>query len=143
MKHILGFVAYSAEWSLVMSSANDDWEDLRLSTFCGAPFGTRCFGGFKIKLSGSRSSCFLVEWASRLQGPQSTSSTKAGVEACSQSNGARQRLFGRVPFEARVLRLMLCASQWFESHQQCLDIFASTLKRVSGYLHNIQSRCTR
>ena len=30
--HILGFAAHSAEWSLIMKSAHDDWEDLRLST---------------------------------------------------------------------------------------------------------------
>ena len=42
--HILGFVAHSAEWSLIMKSAGDEWEELRLSTFCDASFGTRCFG---------------------------------------------------------------------------------------------------
>ena len=58
-----------------MKSADDDWEELRLSTFCDAPFGTRCFGGYKVKLTGSRGSSFLIESASGLQGPQSTSST--------------------------------------------------------------------
>ena len=31
----------------------------------------------KVKLTGSRGSSFLIEWASRLQGPQSTSSTES------------------------------------------------------------------
>ena len=41
------FVAHSAEWSLVVKSADDDWEELPLTTFCDAAFGTRCFRGFK------------------------------------------------------------------------------------------------
>ena len=77
IKHILGFVAHSAEWSLIMKSADDDWEELRLSTFCDASFGTRCFGGYKVNLTGPRGSSFLIEWAGRLQGPQSTSSTES------------------------------------------------------------------
>ena len=77
IRHILGFVAYSSGWSLIMKSADDDWEELRLSTFCDASFGTRCFGGYKVKLTGSRGSSFLIEWASRLQGPQSTSLTES------------------------------------------------------------------
>ena len=60
-----------------MKSADDDWEELTLSTFCDASFGTRCFEGYKVKLTGSRGSFFLIEWASRLQGPQSTSSTES------------------------------------------------------------------
>ena len=32
IRHILGFVAHTAEWSLIMKSADDDWEELRLST---------------------------------------------------------------------------------------------------------------
>ena len=62
IKHILGFVADTAEWSLIMKSADDDWEELRLSTFCDASFGTRCFGGYKVKLTGSRGSYFLIKW---------------------------------------------------------------------------------
>ena len=58
-------------------SADDDWEELRIITFCDASFGTRCFGGYKVKPTGSRGSSFLIEWASRLQGPQSTSSTES------------------------------------------------------------------
>ena len=77
IRHILGFVACPSGWSLIMKSADDDWEELRLSTFCDASFGTRCFGGYKVKLTGSRGSSFLIEWASRLQGPQSTSSTES------------------------------------------------------------------
>ena len=76
VRHILGFVAHTPEWSLIMKSADDEAE-LRLSTFCDASFGTRCFGGYKVKLTGSRDSSFLIEWASRLQGPQSTSSTES------------------------------------------------------------------
>ena len=75
IRHILRFVAHTAKWSL--KSAVDDWEELRLSTFCDESFGTRCFGGYKVKLTGSRGSSFLIEWASRLQGPQSTSSTES------------------------------------------------------------------
>ena len=30
IRHIHGFVAYSAAWSLIMKSAGDDWEELRL-----------------------------------------------------------------------------------------------------------------
>ena len=60
-----------------MKSVDDDWEELRLSTFCGTSFGTRRFGGYKVKLTGSRGSSFLIEWASRLQGPQCTSSTES------------------------------------------------------------------
>ena len=44
IRHILGFVAHSAEWSFILKSAEEDWEELRLSTFCDASFGTRCFG---------------------------------------------------------------------------------------------------
>ena len=62
---------------LFEKNADDGWEELRLSTFCDASFGTRCFGGYKVKLTGSRGSSFLIEWASRLQGPQSTSSTES------------------------------------------------------------------
>ena len=55
-----------------MKSADDDWEELRLSTFCDASFGTRCFGGYKVKLTGSRGSSFLIKWASqsRLNGDE-------------------------------------------------------------------------
>ena len=60
-----------------MSSADDGCEELRLSTFCDALFGTRCFGEYIVKFSESRGSSFLIEWASRLQGPQSTSSTES------------------------------------------------------------------
>ena len=58
---------------LIMKSADDDWEELRLNTFCDASFGTRCFGRHKVKLTGLRSSPFLIEWANRLQGPESES----------------------------------------------------------------------
>ena len=68
IRHILGFVAHSAEWSLIVKSADDDWEELSLNTFCNASLGTRCFGGYKVKLTASRGSSFLIEWASRLQG---------------------------------------------------------------------------
>ena len=61
IRHILGVVAHTAEWSLIMKSAGDDWEELRLSTSCDAPFGTRFFGGYKVKLTGSRGSSFLIE----------------------------------------------------------------------------------
>ena len=60
-----------------MKSADDDWEELRLSTFWDASFGTRCFRGYKVKLTGSRGSSILIEWAGRPQGPQSTSSTES------------------------------------------------------------------
>ena len=43
-----------------MESVHDDWEDLRISTFCDASFSNRCVSGFKIKLSGSKSSSFLI-----------------------------------------------------------------------------------
>ena len=79
--HILGCVAHSAEWCLIMKSADDDWEEPRISTFCNASFGTRCFGGYKVKLTGTRGSSILIEWASRLQGPQSMSSTECVKEA--------------------------------------------------------------
>ena len=39
------FFAHSAEWSLIMKGADADWEELRLSTFCDASSGTRCFEG--------------------------------------------------------------------------------------------------
>ena len=55
---------FSDLWSLIMKSVDDDWEELRLSTFCDASFGTR-----------------WVEWASRPQGPQSTSSTELETSA--------------------------------------------------------------
>ena len=77
IRHMLGFVARTAEWSLILKSADDDWEALRLSTFCDASFSTRCFGGYQVKLTGSRGNSFLIEWASCLQGPQSTSSTES------------------------------------------------------------------
>ena len=44
VRHILGFVAHSAAWSFILKSAEDDWEELRLNTFCDASFGTRCLG---------------------------------------------------------------------------------------------------
>ena len=37
-RHILGFVAHSAARSLIMKSADDDWEELMLSTFCDASY---------------------------------------------------------------------------------------------------------
>ena len=33
IRHILGFVAHTAEWSVIMKSADDNWEELRLGTF--------------------------------------------------------------------------------------------------------------
>ena len=77
-----------------MKSADDDWEELRLSTFCDASFGTRCFGGYKVKLTGSRGSSFLIEWASRLQVPQSTISTESGSIECGRAARAMLRVKG-------------------------------------------------
>ena len=54
---------------------------LKLSTFCDASFGTRCFGGDKVKLTGSRSSYFLIDWASR---PAKTSELP---QQCFESTG--------------------------------------------------------
>ena len=65
----LSFLFARLARSLIMESADDDREELRLSTFCDASFGTRCSGGYKVKLTESRGSFFLIEWASRLQGP--------------------------------------------------------------------------
>ena len=55
---LVRFVTCWCEWgskghqahsrSLIMKSADDDWEVLRLSTFCDASFGARCFGGYKV-----------------------------------------------------------------------------------------------
>ena len=56
IRHNLGCVDHSAVWSLIMRSADDVWEELRHNTFCDASFGTRCFGGHKVKLTGSRGS---------------------------------------------------------------------------------------
>ena len=52
------------------------WENVGLALACDASLGTRCFGGDEVNLTGSRGSSFLIEWASRLQGPQSTNSTE-------------------------------------------------------------------
>ena len=106
MRHILGFVAHSAEWALIMKSADDDWEELRLSTFCDASFGTRCFGGYKVKLTGSRGSSFLIEWASRLQGPQSTSSTQS--ESIEWRRAAKEMLCVKGALDACRLKPVLC-----------------------------------
>ena len=58
-------------------SADDDWEELKLSTFCDVSSVTRCFGGYNVKLIGSTGGSCLIEWANRLQGPQSASSTES------------------------------------------------------------------
>ena len=42
-----------------MKSADDDWEELTLSTFCDASFCTRCFGRYKVKLTGIKRQFFL------------------------------------------------------------------------------------
>ena len=90
-----------------MKRADDDWEDFRLSNFSDASFGTRRLGRFKIKLSGSRGSFSLIEWASRLQRPQSQNSSEA--EAIARGRAAKATLrvkgvFGCVPNEARVVQ---------------------------------------
>ena len=66
---------------------------------------------------------------------------------CKKILGRRTgKRLGPLRFEARVLRwlwtMMLCGSQQLEAHQQDLDIFVSTLTRVSSSLDSIQSRCT-
>ena len=95
IRYILGFVAHSADWSLIVKSGNDDWEEeLRLSTFCDASFGTRCFGGYKVKLTEPRGSPFLIEWASRWEVPQSTSSTESGLIEWRQAAKAMLRVKG-------------------------------------------------
>ena len=139
-----GFVARFAEWSLVMKSAGDDWEDLRLSSFCCASLGTRCFGGCKIKLAGSRSNSFLTELACLLQGPLSTSSAKAEAIECRRAARATLRFKSiwdacrLVPVrcngyvDKNALRLAVVV----EAHQLSLDIFVSTLKCVSCSLHS-------
>ena len=48
----------------------------RANVACDASLGTRCFGGDEVNLTGSRGNSFLIEWASRLQGPDSTNSTE-------------------------------------------------------------------
>ena len=58
-------------------SADDDWEELKLSTFCDVSSVTRCFGGYNVKLIGSTGGSCLIEWANRLQGPQSAISTES------------------------------------------------------------------
>ena len=62
-----------------MKSVDDDWEELRVSTFSDGVVRDEVFRRiqYKVKLTGSRGSSFLIEWASRLQGPQSTSSTES------------------------------------------------------------------
>ena len=89
-----------------MKSADDDWEELRLSTFCDASFGTRVHvsegtkvkldvsEGTKVKLAGSRGSSFLIEWASLLQGPQFNSFRINRVGMASHGDAARQRMTG-------------------------------------------------
>ena len=86
-----GFVARFAEWSLVMKSAGDDWADLRHSSFCDESLGTRCLGGCKIRLAGSRSNSFLTELACLLQGPLRTSSAKAEAIECRRAVRATLR----------------------------------------------------
>ena len=110
IRHILGFVAHTAEWSLIMKSADDDWEELTLSPFCDASFGTRCFGGYKVKLTGSRGSSFLIERASRLQGPQSTSSTES--ESIEWGRADRATLPVKGALDARRLRPTLVMFTW-------------------------------
>ena len=105
-RHIPSIVAHTAEWSLIMKSADDDWEELRLSTICDASFGTRCFGGYKVKLTGSRGSSFLIEKASRLQGPQSTSSTES--ESIEWGRAAKATLRVKGALDACRLRLVRC-----------------------------------
>ena len=90
-----------------MKSADDDWEELRLSTFCDAPFGTRCFGGYKVKLTGSRGSSLLIESASRLQGPQSTSSTES--ESIERGRAAKAMLRVKGAVDACLQCLVMAA----------------------------------
>ena len=68
--------SHSSEKSLVMTSADDDCEDPRLSTFRDAVFATRCYGGFKIKLV-VEDQFLLIEWASHQQKQRGTVPTEA------------------------------------------------------------------
>ena len=101
IRHILGFVAHTAEWSLIMKSADDDWEELRLSTFCDASFGTRCFGGKNVMLTGSRGSSFLI--AEHEFDRVRVDRTGTG----SQSDAASQKSSGCMSFETSSLRWLL------------------------------------
>ena len=94
ISHILVFVAHSAGLSPIMKSADDDCKKLKLSTLCDASVGRRCVGGYKVKLTGSRGSSFLIECASRLQGPQSTSSTESESIECGLAAKAMLRVKG-------------------------------------------------
>ena len=66
-------------------SADDDREELKLRTFSDTSFGTRCVGGYKVKLTGSRGSSELNR--SRVN----------RVGTSSQSHAARQSSTGRLP----------------------------------------------
>ena len=61
IRHILGFVAHSAGLSLIMETADDNGVELKVTIFCDASFGTRCFVVNKFKLTGSTASSFLIE----------------------------------------------------------------------------------
>ena len=82
---------------------------LRLNTFCDASFGTRCFGGYKVKLTGSRGTSFLIQWASRLQGPQSTSSTES--ESIERGRAAKATLRVKEALDACRLKPVPCDGQ--------------------------------
>ena len=96
-----------------MKSADDDREELRLSTFCDASFGTRCFGGYTVNLTGSlvgKSSAGTskhgFDRASRLQGPQSTVSTES--ESIERGRAAKATLRVKGALDACRLRPVPC-----------------------------------
>ena len=85
-----------------MKSA-DDWEELKLSTFCDASFGTRCVGGYKVKLNGVKRQFLLDrvgESPARASEHEFDRVRNNRVETTSQSDAARQASTGCLSLEA-------------------------------------------
>ena len=122
-------------------SADDDWEELKLSTFCDAPFGTKCFGGYEVKLTGSRGISFLIEWASGLQGPQSTSSTES--ESIEWRRAAKATLRVKGALDACHLRLVPCDGYVdHDALRMAVSRGSSAKRHLFGSWHTFQFRYT-
>ena len=87
-------------------SADDDWEELKLSTFLRCAVRHEMFRRIRSQADGSRGISFLIEWASGLQGPQSTSSTES--ESIEWRRAAKATLRVKGALDACRLKLVPC-----------------------------------
>ena len=100
------------------------------------------FGGYRVKLTGSKSSSFLIEWASGLQGPQSTSFTESeSIEWRRAAKATPLRVKGAL--DACRLRLVPCDGYVdHDALRMAVSRGSSAKRHVFGSWHTFQFRCT-